>query len=146
MTTSATSTTSTLALASTSTIIRLSLHVLAACVWLGGQIVVAGLLPTVRSLGPDAPQKVARAFGRLSWPAFWLLVLTGFWNYASVHGESMSSSWNTAFAIKMVCVLLAGVGTFMHTKASTSRARGVFAGIGTLAPLAALVLGIALAG
>jgi putative copper export protein len=140
------SATSSLQLASASTIVRLTLHVIAACVWLGGQIVVAGLLPTVRSLGPDAPQKVARAFGRLSWLAFWLLVLTGFWNYASVHGQSMSSAWNTAFAIKMVCVLLAGAGAFWHTRATSARARGMFAGIGTLATLAALVLGVALAG
>ena len=136
----------TLRLASTSTTIRLSLHVLAACVWLGGQIVVAGLLPTVRSLGADAPRKVAQAFGRLSWPAFWVLVLTGFWNYAAVHGNTMSSSWNTAFGIKMLCVVVAGVGTFMHTKATTPRARGIYAGLGALATMLALILGVALAG
>jgi putative copper export protein len=136
----------TLHLASTSTTIRLSLHVLAACVWLGGQIVVAGLLPTVRSFGADAPRKVAQALGRLSWPAFWVLVLTGFWNYAAVHGNTMSSSWNTAFGIKMLCVVVAGVGTFMHTKATTPRARGIYAGLGTLATMLALILGVALAG
>jgi putative copper export protein len=136
----------TLRLASTSTTIRLSLHVLAACVWLGGQIVVAGLLPTVRSLGADAPRKVAQAFGRLSWPAFWVLVLTGFWNYAAVHGNTMSSSWNTAFGIKMLCVVVAGVGTFMHTKATTPRARGIYAGLGAPATMLALILGVALAG
>jgi putative copper export protein len=140
------SATTTLQLASTSTIIRLSLHVLAACVWLGGQIVVAGLLPTIRTLGDEAPRKIAQAFGRLSWPAFWLLVLTGFWNYAAVHGDTMSSAWNTAFGIKMLCVILAGAGTFMHTRAATPRARGIFAGVGTVATLAALILGIALAG
>jgi putative copper export protein len=133
-------------LASTSTVIRVSLHVLAACVWIGGQIVVAGLLPTVRSLGDDAPRKVAQAFGRLSWPAFWLLILTGFWNYAAVHGTTMSSSWNTAFGIKMVAVVVAGVGTFLHTRAATARAKGMYAGIGMLATLAAMVLGVALAG
>ena len=136
----------TLHLASASTIVRLSLHVLAACVWLGGQIVVAGLLPTLRSLGDDAPRRIAQAFGRLSWPAFWLLVLTGFWNYAAVHGDTMSSSWNTAFGIKMLCVIVAGVGAFMHTRATTPRARGIYAGVGTLSTLAALILGVALAG
>ena len=89
---------------------------------------------------------MARAFGRLSWPAYWLLVLTGFWNYAADHGQSASSAWNTVFALKMICVLLAGVGTFMHTKASTPKARGVYAGVGTLATMLALVMGIALAG
>ena len=37
---------------------RLILHVLAATVWVGGQFVVAGLLPTIRTLGDDAPKKV----------------------------------------------------------------------------------------
>ena len=133
-------------LASTSTLVRLSLHVLAACVWVGGQIVLAGLLPTLRSLGDEAPRKVAQAFGRLSWPAFWLLVLTGFWNYAAVHGSTQSSSWNAAFAIKMIMVVAAGVGAFLHTRATTPRARGIFAGVGMLATLIAMVLGILITG
>jgi putative copper export protein len=133
-------------LASASAVVRLSLHILAACVWLGGQIVVAGLLPTIRTLGDDAPRKVAQAFGRLSWPAFWLLILTGFWNYAAVHGSTQSSSWNAAFGIKMLMVVAAGVGMFLHTRAKTAQARGVFAGIGTMATLIAMVLGILISG
>jgi putative copper export protein len=133
-------------LASASTIVRLSLHVLAACIWLGGQIVVAGLLPTIRSFGDDAPRKIARAFGRLSWPAFWVLILTGFWNYSAVHGSSQSSSWNAVFGAKMLFVTLAGVGVFLHTRAQTPRARGLYAGVGSLATLVAMVLGVALAG
>lgn len=133
-------------LASASSVVRLSLHILAACIWLGGQIVVAGLLPTIRSLGEEAPRQVARAFGRLSWPAFWLLVLTGFWNYAAVHGSTQSTSWNVAFGVKMVMVVLAGVGVFLHTRATSARARGVFAGVGALATLLAMVLGVLIAG
>jgi putative copper export protein len=138
--------TATTQLASASTVVRLSLHILAACVWLGGQIVVAGLLPTIRSLGEEAPRKVAQAFGRLSWPAFWLLILTGFWNYAAVHGSSQSSSWNAAFGAKMVMVVAAGVGIFLHARAKTPRTRGIYAGIGTLATLIAMVLGILITG
>ena len=135
-----------ISLASTSTVIRLSLHILAACVWLGGQIVLAGLLPTLRSLGPEAPRKVAQTFGRLSWPAFWLLVLTGFWNYAAVHGASQSSSWTAVFALKMAMVVLAGVGAFAHTRASSPRARGASAGLSTLATVTAMVLGVVISG
>ncbi len=133
-------------LASTSTLVRLSLHVLAACVWVGGQIVLAGLVPTLRSLGEEAPRKVARAFGRLSWPAYWLLIVTGFWNYAAVHGSTESSSWNTAFAVKMLMVVVAGIGAFLHTRAATPRARGLFAGVGPLATLFAMIIGGLLAG
>lgn len=133
-------------LASTSMVVRLSVHILAASVWVGGQIVLAGLLPTLRSLGPDVPRKIAQIFARLSWPAFWLLILTGFWNYAAVHGASQSSSWNAVFALKMAMVVIAGVGAFVHTRASSPRARGASAGISTLAAIAAMVLGVVIAG
>ncbi len=49
---------------------RLFLHVLAASVWVGGQIVLAGLVPTVRGFGEDATRQVARAFNRIAWPAY----------------------------------------------------------------------------
>ncbi len=133
-------------LASTSTAIRLSLHVLAAAVWVGGQFVMAGLVPTLRSLGDDAPRRAAQRFGRLSWPAFWLLVITGFWNYAAVHGAQTTSSWSTAFALKMGAVVLSGVGAWLHTRATTPRSRGMWAGIGALASVLALILGVLLAG
>jgi putative copper export protein len=128
------------------TIVRLSLHVLAACVWVGGQFVVAGLLPTVRGLGDTAPRKVAQAFARLSWPAFALLIVTGFWNFFAVDHQQATSSWSAVFSVKMACVVVAGVGTFLHTRATSPKAKGAWAGIGTLASVAALVLGVALAG
>ena len=60
--------------------VRLSLHVLAATVWVGGQFVLVGLLPTVRGLGEDVPRIVARAYNRIAWPAFAVVVVTGIWN------------------------------------------------------------------
>lgn len=133
-------------LASGLTILRLSLHVLAASVWVGGQFVLAGLVPTVRTFGEGAPKKIARAFGRLSWPAYWLLVATGVWNFLAVDHGHAPSAWNATFGIKMVFVVLAGVGTYMHTKATTPKLRGICAGVGTLASIVALILGVALAG
>ena len=127
-------------------VVRLSLHVLAATVWVGGQLVVAGLLPTVRGLGEGATQQIARAFGRLSWPAYWLLVATGIWNYAAIAHGGAPSSWSAVFGIKLVVVLIAGLGAYLHTKASSPKARGLYAGVGTLASITALVLGVALAG
>lgn len=133
-------------LASFMTVTRISLHILAATIWVGGQFVLAGLVPTLRGLGEGAPQKVARAFGRLSWPAFWLLVLTGVWNYFAVAHQNATNGWNAVFGIKMVMVLVAGVGAYMHTKAKTPKARGSYAGIGTLGSVVALFLGVAIAG
>jgi putative copper export protein len=40
---------------------RLIIHVLAATIWVGGQITVAGLLPTIRTLGDGATKAVARS-------------------------------------------------------------------------------------
>src|SRR5271165_1419481 len=64
--------------------LRLTLHVLAASIWVGGQIVMAGLVGPSRRLGVEAPKELARAFSRLAWPAFAVLVLTGFWNISTV--------------------------------------------------------------
>ncbi len=133
-------------LANSVTIVRLSLHVLAASVWVGGQFVVAGLLPTVRGLGDTAPRQVANAFAKLSWPAFWVLVATGLWNYDAVSPSHATDSWKVVFIVKMVCVLAAGVGTVVHSRARAPRTKGIYAGVAALASVAALVLGVALAG
>jgi len=56
--------------------IRVSIHVLAAAVWVGGQLTLAGLVPTARGLGEGAARSLAQAFARIQWPAFAVLVLT----------------------------------------------------------------------
>ncbi len=132
-------------LANAWTIVRLSLHVLGACVWVGGQLVLAGLVVTLRGISHDAPGKVARAFARFTWPAYGLLIATGVWNVAAM-GSSATSSWNMVFGIKMFCVIVAGLGAFLHTRAASPKAKGVFAGVGMIGTLAALVLGVALTG
>src|ERR1700727_1051861 len=105
---------------------RLILHVLAATVWVGGQFTVAGLLPTLRTLGEDAPKKVAVAFARLLWPAYAVLVITGFWNISALTVKDASSAWKTVLIIKIVVVVLAGVGVFLHQRATTKRATAVW--------------------
>ena len=70
--------------------LRLTLHVLAASIWVGGQIALADLVGPSRAFGPEAPRVLARAFARLAWPAFAVLVLTGFWNVSTVHWSQQS--------------------------------------------------------
>src|SRR3954462_6476385 len=60
--------------------VRLFLHVLAATVWVGGQITLAALVPALRRAGADVPRAAANAFNRVAWPAFGVLILTGIWN------------------------------------------------------------------
>lgn len=125
---------------------RLILHVLAAAVWVGGQFTVAGLLPTIRSFGEDAPKRVGAALGRLLWPAYAVLVLTGFWNIGALSTDHASTAWRTVLVVKIVVVALAGVAVFLHQRASSRRAIAVWGAIGAVASVAALCLGVFLAG
>ena len=133
------------ALATAVTTIRLTLHVLAAAIWVGGQIVVAGLLPTVRTLGPDAPKRIARAFARLEWPAYAVLLLTGIWNVTAA-ATGQSSAWKVVLGVKIGVVLLAGVAVVLHQRAKSPTGLAVWGAVAGVSSLAALVLGVVLAG
>ena len=125
---------------------RLILHVLAATIWVGGQFTVVGLLPTVRTFGEDAPKAVGRALGRLLWPAYALLVVTGFWNISALTTKDASSAWKAVLMVKIAVVVVAGVTVFLHQRASGKRATAVWGAIGALTSVAALCLGVFLAG
>ncbi len=113
---------------------------------MGGQFTVAGLLPTIRTLGEDAPKKVARAFGRLMWPAYAVLVLTGFWNISAVDAKHASSAWTAVLGIKIAVVVIAGVAVFLHQRSTSKVGLAVWGAIGALASVLALCLGVFLAG
>jgi putative copper export protein len=125
--------------------IRLSVHVLAATVWVGGQLTLAGLVPTARGLGEGAPKALARAFARVQWPAYAVLVVTGFWNISAVHA-GQPRSWVMVLVIKIVVVAVAGAAAFLHTRASTKRGLAIWGALTALSSIAALVIGVFLAG
>jgi putative copper export protein len=126
--------------------VRLTLHVLAATIWVGGQFTAAGLLPTVRGLGPDAPKQVARALARLLWPAYAVLVITGLWNISSFDLTGAPSAWTAVLSAKIAVVVVAGVAVYLHQRATTKAALAAWGSIGATASVAALVLGVMLAG
>lgn len=98
---------------------RLFLHVLSASIWVGGQLVLAALVPTVRTFGPDATQKVARAFNRIAWPAFGVAVLTGLWNVFEIPLQDLQHPW---IELKILAVVLSGTGAFVHQIARGNKA------------------------
>jgi len=100
------------------TAFRLFVHVLAVSIWVGGQIVLVGLVPTVRTLGPDAPARVARAFNRIAWPAFGIAVLTGLWNVFVLPLDELSHPW---IELKVLAVTLSGLGALVHQQARGNR-------------------------
>ncbi len=126
--------------------LRLTLHILAASIWVGGQIVLAGLVGPSRTFGADAPRALARAFARLAWPAFAVLVITGFWNVSTFHWADQSQAWKTVLIVKIVVVAAAGLGALLHGRATSRTAIAVWGSVSGLASVAALVLGVLLAG
>jgi uncharacterized membrane protein len=128
------------------TALRLTLHVLAAAVWVGGQITVAGLLPSIRRLGEGAPRAVAAAFGRLQWPAFVVLLGTGAWNVSALSVGAATGAWTAVLFAKVGVVLLAGGAAFAHQRARTRAGLAMYGAAAAVASLAALVLGVLLAG
>lgn len=125
--------------------IRLFVHVLAACVWVGGQLVLGALVPVLRRTSPDAPREAARMFNKVAWPAFFVLVLTGVWNLASVNVADTSTAYQATVFLKIFIVALSGIAAFWHTQANGRRVAlavgGALAGLGGLV---ALFLGVLL--
>jgi putative copper export protein len=126
--------------------LRLTLHVLAASVWVGGQIVMMGMVGPSRALGPDAAKVLANAFSRLAWPAYAVLVITGFWNFSTFHWAAQSGAWKAVLVAKIVVVAAAGLGALLHSRATSRQALAVWGTVAGLASVAALAMGILLAG
>jgi putative copper export protein len=123
--------------------VRLFLHVLAATVWVGGQITLAALVPALRAAGADVPKAAARAFNRIAWPAFGVLVLTGMWNVVA-EGDK-GPAYQHTLMVKYALVVGSGVTAFLHARASSRRGMAVFGALTGVTALATLFVGIMLA-
>jgi putative copper export protein len=128
-------------------VIRLTLHVLAATIWVGGQIVLVALMPTLRRTAPTAIAPVARTYAWVAWPAFAVLILTGFWNL-QVSGRmspgGMEGGYGTTLIVKMVFVVLSGLGAGLHTFAKRPVFKAIWGSVGLIGALAALLLGVSM--
>ena len=117
-------------------------HLLGAAVWTGGLITLAALVVALRSAGADRPmlQAAARQFGRLSWTALAVAVITGIWQM-EVIGYAYAS-----ISFKLGLVITAGVLALIHqlTARSTSPAvRGALQGV--ILVVSVLIFGAAVA-
>ncbi|MEP6625203.1 MAG: CopD family protein [Acidimicrobiia bacterium] len=149
--------------------IRLFLHVLAACIWVGGQLTLGVVIPALRP-APDDPdpaaarvriRAVAQRFQRVAWAAFAVLLATGVWNLMAAHVGDRDTPWLTTLLVKLFCVAISGLAAAIHilvfaprvraarTEADRRRAAafsGACEGIAVLFAVAALFLGILLTG
>src|SRR4051794_39227009 len=124
--------------------VRLFLHVLGATVWVGGQITLGALLPVLRRAGADVPRSAARAFGRLAWTAFGLLVATGVWNIAAYDGRGAPGVTAT-MTVKVILVALSGIAALVHVRATSRPWLAIGGAGGLLFSLGALFFGVVLA-
>ena len=146
--------------------LRIALHVFAATIWVGGQAVLAGVVPMVRPLGHDVVASVARRFQTAAWPAYAVLLATGVWNLFARGWADATSEWQATVMAKLGLVALSGMGAFGHilvgarlrsalaagTDPDEPAARrlralsGSAAALGLVAGLGALFLGVLLRG
>ncbi|TNC29419.1 hypothetical protein [Amycolatopsis alkalitolerans] len=125
--------------------VRLFLHVLAATIWVGGQLTLAALVPVLRGLGTQVPAAAARRFNQVAWPAFAVLVATGVWNILAEAAKD-TGHYRTTLIVKLAVVAVSGITAFLHARARSTTGLAVFGALTGVSALAALFLGVLLAG
>lgn len=118
------------------------LHVVAACVWIGGQFTIALLVPMLRSQ-PVLLSAAARRYQWLAWGAFAVLVITG---VANIHNAGISfahissTTAGRTLEFKLLFVLISGAAAAVHAfiQAPRTSAQG-----GRGSPMLSALLGVA---
>ena len=124
--------------------LRVVLHILAVCVWVGGQVVLIGAVLALRKTQPQVIDALVRSFGRVVWPFFGLAIFTGVWSMTSL--TSTSVAWNALFGIKILSVTLSGVTAWLFQTASNSAVKAMAGALALASSIAALITGVTLSG
>jgi putative copper export protein len=124
--------------------IRLFLHVLAASVWVGGQIVLGGLVPKLRQVAPESLKVAANAFARIAWPAFAVVVVTGMWNILDITVGDMSTEYQVSMFVHVLLAMAAAMFVVIHSVGQTKLALALGGALGLLTSLGAMFVGVLL--
>ena len=137
----------------------LFVHIVAACVWIGGQITVAAVLPLLRG-DPGLIAAVGHRFARLAWTAFGVLVVTGVLNVTLMGwgvGDLPSTGPGRILLVKLGFVVLSGLAAAVHAGIQAPRRReamsqraysagaAVLGSVALLSALAAALFGVLIA-
>ena len=125
--------------------IRSYLHILAVCVWLGGQVVLAGVVPKLRKTNPEALTNIAKGYASIAWPAMVVIVFTGAWGLGAANVADKSTEYMVTLGIKMMLVAGAVIATLIHSFGTSKMAKGLGGAIGLFATLTAAYCGVLLA-
>lgn len=131
-------------LSPTADTIRLFLHVLAAAVWVGGQIVLGGLVPRLRRAAPETTRIAARAFGSVAWPSFAILMATGMWSIFDTSLSERATEYQATVAVHVVLAVAAGISAAIHSLGRSKLALALGGALGLITSLAAMFLGLLL--
>lgn len=123
---------------------RLTIHVLAATIWVGGQFVLGALVPALRKVAPEATPVIARTFARVAWPAFGILVITGIWNLSEVEFSSRPTSYQVTLLIKIAFAAASGTAAAVHQIGRTRLALAAGGAVAGISALVTLFLGVLL--
>ena len=121
--------------------VRLFLHILAASIWVGGQIVLAGLVPSLKRAAPESVKVAARAYSRVAWPAFGVVVVTGLWNLSEIDVTDTSTAYQITLFVKISLAITSGAAAAVHQVGRSRAALAIGGAIGLLAALGAMFLG-----
>jgi putative copper export protein len=124
--------------------LRLFLHVLGASVWVGGQIVLAGLVPGLRRAFPESTKVAARAFAKIAWPGFALAFVTGLWSLVEIDVADTSTSYQITLFLKIVLAVASGGAAAVHAIGRSRAALAIGGAVGLLAALGAMFIGLLL--
>lgn len=133
-------------------------HVLAATIWIGGQITVAAVIPLLRDQAGLAAV-VGRRYQVIAWPAYLVLLGTGWANAANAHitwGALGSTAVGRTLLVKLGFVALSGLAAAVHAFLQAPRSRGgsapsaatsaLLGSVSLLAAVVAALYGVVIAG
>jgi putative copper export protein len=133
------------------------LHIIAASVWIGGQMTVAAVIPALRH-HPGLARSAGNRYQIIAWPAYVVLVLTGIANVGNAGlqwSHLLDSAVGRTLAVKLGFVGLSGLAAAVHaflqaprrSADATSRpvASALLGSISLLAALVAALYGVAIA-
>ena len=81
----------------------------------------------------------------MAWPAFGVLVITGVWNIVAVRSR-ITGGYETTLVVKLIVVVISRASAALHARSRSTAGLAIFGALTGVSALAALFLGLMLAG
>ena len=102
------------------------IHLLAACIWIGGSIFIGMILaPMLKTLGNSIEDrlvlmiKVGRRFNKFAFPSFLILIFSGIYNsriFFEYPNNFLVSDYGLLLLIKIILVVITSIFYFIHIR------------------------------